>query len=443
MLIKYSVENYKTFKEKATLSFIASNYDKETREESNVFSNKYFNLRILKSAAVYGANASGKTKLVDSMYFMRELILSSSKDSQKGDLIDVDPFQLSEDTSDKPSEFEVVFLYKNELYRYGFEVNKFRIISEWLYHRPKTKEIELFYRDEDHIEVHDRKFPKGAMLKREKLIRENALLLSVAAQFNDELSGNVLDWFQSVGIISGIREAGFKAFTMSQLMQKNKKQKILNLLKAADFGIEDVSVEKVEADSVPEDMPKELRKEIIADILEDKSIYMSDSSTTHSKYNSDFEMIDKITFSMDDDESHGTQKFFYLLGPVLDSLENGNPLFIDELDARLHPNLVEKIVLLFNSSEINNNNSQLVFNTHNTGLIRSKLLRRDQIYFIEKDRYGAAKLFSLSDFKTDQVKKNDNFEEHYLEGRYGAVPYLNSFEDEINRELRQINENEK
>ena len=376
------------------------------------------------------------------MYFMRSLVLSSSKDSQKGDLIEVEPFLLSDETSDEPSEFEVLFLYKNELYRYGFEVDKFRIISEWLYHRPKTKEVELFYRDKDDIEVHERKFPKGAMLKRENLVRNNALLLSVAAQFNDDLTGNVMDWFQNVGIISGIQETSFKAFTMSQLMLNERKHKMLNLLKAVDLGIVDINVEKMDFETVSQDPVDDLRKEIAAGKLKDTSVFLGNSTTSHYKYNSDFKIIDEITFSLEDDESDGTQKFFYLLGPVLDSLDNGNPLFIDELDARLHPNLVEKIVLLFNSSEINKNNSQLIFNTQNTRIIGSKLLRRDQIYFIEKDRYGASKLYSLSDFKSDTVRKNDNFEENYIEGRYGAVPYLNSFEDEINRELGLTDENE-
>ena len=435
MLLKYSVKNYMTFKDKAELSFIASNYDKTTLEQSNIYHQSKFNLRVLKSAAIYGANASGKTKLIDSLHFMKKFVLSSSKESQKGEQIEVLPFLLSEETCAEPSEFEINFLYNETLYRYGFEVTKDLVLSEWLYYRPNTKEVEIFYRDAEGLDVHERLFSKGAMLKKENLIRDNALVLSVAAQFNDEIAGTVMSWFRNLGIISGLQDAGYKGYTMSQLMDGRKKKTILNLLKSADLGIMDIKVEKMDIEDIPKDIPADLKNKIIDEIKNDKSVYLSESYTTHYKYNSKLEKVDNVSFSMEDEESHGTRKFFYLLGPILNSLDKGYPLVIDELDSRLHPNLVEKIVSLFNSEIVNKNNSQLVFNSHNTRVFNSENYRRDQIWFIEKDSYGASNLYSLSDFKSGKVRKNDNFEERYLEGRYGAIPYLNSLEEQLVKDM--------
>ncbi len=155
---------------------------------------------------------------------------------------------------------------------------------------------------------------------------------------------------------------------------------------------------------------------------------MSDILTTHKRYNSLKKAFDTVNFSLDDDESSGTKKFFALTGPILDVLENGHTLVVDELDSKLHPNLVGKIVSLFNSKELNQKNAQLIFNTHNTNLLKDDLFRRDQIWFTEKNKYGAAKLYSLADFKSDTVRKMEPFEENYIRGKYGAVPFLNSFD---------------
>ncbi len=142
MILKYSVTNYKVFKKTAHLSFVASNYDKETQETTHVQHITAKNLRVLKTAVVYGANASGKTKLFESLAFFKRFVLESSKESQQGKLIETQPFLLSETTKDQPSEFEIVFLYKDALYRYGFEVTKEKVLSEWLFFKPKSHEYQ-------------------------------------------------------------------------------------------------------------------------------------------------------------------------------------------------------------------------------------------------------------------------------------------------------------
>lgn len=442
MLIQFSVHNFRTFKEKATLSLIASNYDKN-RETENILQDANFNLRLLKSAVIYGANASGKSKLMEALNFMRRFAISSSRETQKGDEIDVHPFALNIETENEPSEFEVIFTYKNVMYRYGFEANKEVIVSEWLYYRPKTKEVELFYRDYQAIETHPRNFTKGAIAVREGMVRDNALLLSLAAQLNDATSIQVIEWFRKLKIISGIREEGYKGFTMSKTKDPLHKQKMLELLKAADLGIQDIKLEMLNIDELPKDMPKELRDRLIRESKEENTEIFSDIITTHKKYNNDRQFVENSFLSMDDDESSGTQKFFALTGPILDVLENGFSLVVDELDSKLHPNLICKLVSLFNSKELNPKDAQLIFNTHDTNLLSSGLFRRDQIWFTEKNKFGEARLYSLADFKTDEVRKSEPFEENYIRGKYGAIPFLDTFDDLISTKLALNNENEK
>lgn len=428
MIIQFSIKNYKSFKDKVSLSLIASNYDKDTREIDNVDFNEKFGLRLLKSAVILGANASGKSNLLEAFGFMKYFVLNSSKEGQKGDEIDVDPFKLNSVSEKEPSEFEIIFVYQEVLYRYGFEATNKEIISEWLYYRPKTKEVELFYREKSSYETHARSFIKGRMVIKEGLVRNNALLISVAAQFNDKTSIKVLDWFKKLRTISGLNEYGYKGFTLHKTEDPLQKRKILELLKAADLGIDDIQVDKFDMDKLPSSLSKEDRERIIREIKEEDAIYISDVLTTHKKFDVNGRSNSNVVFSLDDDESSGTKKFFALTGPILDVIENGFILVVDELDSKLHPNLVCKIVSLFNSKELNPKNAQLIFNTHDTNLLSSGLFRRDQIWFTNKNRLGESRLYSLADFKSDEVKKNEPFEENYIEGKYGAVPYLGSFE---------------
>jgi AAA15 family ATPase/GTPase len=436
------VRNFRTFKEKATLNLNASNYDKDTRESENIIVNSKFNLRTLKGAVIYGANASGKSKFIEALLFMRNFTISSSKESQKGDKILVEPFRLSLETENEPSEFEVLFTSNNEIYRYGFEVNKNEVVSEWLYHKPNTKEVELFYRDLQDFEIHGRKFQKGATLVKEKLIRNNALLLSVAAQFNEENASNVLAWFQKLNFISGLNEHTFKNTSISKVKESSEKSKILELLKMADLGIQDIKYRDIVFE-FPNELEKKQFLEYRDTIKDFDSEAFSDISTSHKKFDEDKKKIGEVEFSMKVDESAGTQRFFYLTGPILDALEKGEIIFADEFDTKIHPNLVCKIVSLFNSKELNPNNAQLIFNTHDTNLLSSGLFRRDQVWFTEKDKFGEARLYSLADFKSDEVRKTEAFEENYIRGKYGAVPFLGFFDNLVKNRFRPQNENEK
>jgi len=429
MLLQFAVRNYKTFKDEAVLSLVASNYDKDFREQENVVAEAKYGLRLLKSAVVFGANASGKSKLLDAFAFMRYFVLNSSKESQNGDAIDVHPFRLSTQTEDQASEFEAVFIHQGVQYRYGFEAARDRIVSEWLYHKPKTKEVELFYREGEQFRPHARAFPKGSKVIKEGLVRGNALLVSVAAQFNEASATQVLDWFKRTKTLSSLKEVGYQSFTYGKMEDADAKAKIMELLKAADLGILDAELQKMTPEELPEAIPQELRDWIAKQSSDEKRQIVTDVLTRHKKYDAQHDVGGKVSFSMAEDESAGTRKFFALAGPILDVLQNGYLLLVDELDAQLHPSLVNHLVALFNSREHNPNNAQLVFNTHNISLLDSTLFRRDQIWFTEKDRRGEAKLYSLADFKSDDARKNASFQESYTRGRYGAVPFLGFFED--------------
>lgn len=404
MLLQFSVKNFKVFKDKVTLSFIASNYDQTTREEENIYKHEKYGFRILKSAVIYGANASGKSNLLYAVGYMKYFI-TNNFDTKR---VKTEPFLLNTETKKSPSEFEVNFIYDDILYRYGFEIIQDKVISEWLFYKPKTKEVQLFYRDESGFEIHDTLFKKGKLVANQGLVSNNNLLLVVAMQFNEEIAINVMNWFENehCRLISGLDDDKYIGFTFEQVKKITQRAKILELLKVADIGIKNIQLKKIE----------ENEEDTIYDVL-----------TTHSTYDENKKTAGEQKFSLYDDESSGTQKFFALTAPILDTLKNGYTLFVDELDAKLHPNLGYKILELFNSKEHNPKNAQLIFNTHNTNLLSSGLFRRDQIWFTEKNKFGEAKLYSLANIKN--IDKNDNFEEDYVKGKYGAVPYLTFFDD--------------
>jgi uncharacterized protein len=428
MLVQVSVRNYKIFKEEVKLTLFASNYDKTTREQENVFEVPKFGLRLLKSAVIYGANASGKTKLIDAVHFMKDFILHSSKESQQGEQIDTEPFRLNTVTAGQPSMFEIVFIHEDEMYRYGFEATSKEVVSEWLYHRPNTKEVEIFFREGQSFTVHERAFKKGNLLVKENMVRKNALMLSVAAQFNDKFAQGVLAWFDKFRQLSGLFEDDLMDETMESIKKPDFKNQVLSMVQLADTSIEDFEVRDNEELRDLEELPKFLSKFFKKAIAETGIFDLFEIRTKHTVYDEKNQKSAVLEFKMGEEESAGTAKFVALSGSVINALNHGETIVMDELDSKIHPNLVEKIVQLFNSNTTNPNNAQLIFNTHDTNLLGSNLFRRDQIWFVEKDRFGAASLYSLASFKTDEGgRKTDNFEENYLQGRYGGVPMLGDF----------------
>jgi len=423
MLISFSVRNFRTFRERAEWSLLAS-ADK-TREADNVIEVPAFGLRLLKSAVVYGANASGKSKLVEAMDFMKQFVQTSSTNGQVGKMTGVEPFRLNPESIQAPSEFEIQFIKQDRLYRYGFEVSTKKVEAEWLFVRTaKTvrnkPEIELFYRSGQDISFHPKQF--GGIvseLVKNAAVRENALLLSVAAQFNHPAAVAIVKWFFELVILSGGDEDWERALTFMMLPSPVLKQNIVDFLANADLGIEDIDAGEDEYDADLDETGEQIRKW--------SKQKLTSTKISHRSYDDSHGQTMLVQFSLQQDESTGTKKMLDLAGPVLNTIKYGQILIVDELDARLHPNLVCKIVHLFNSKTTNPKGAQLLFNTHDTNLLASGNFRRDQIWFTEKNRYGEASLYSLADFKTDQVRKDDDFEANYVRGKYGAVPYLGNF----------------
>lgn len=427
MLVQFSLQNYKCFKEEAKISFIASNYDKDTREEDNIFKIEKFGLRLLKSAVVYGANASGKTNLIKGLNFFANFISSSSKETQIDDKINIDPFLLDSNTVSSTTSFEIIFIHKDTMYRYGFELDQEKIHSEWLYQKSSTKEIELFYRDEQIFELH-KSFQVSDLVERDR-IRPNALLLSVAANWNDKMAKLILDWFKTLHTISGINDSDYIEYSMRRIKEQQYNEQAVDFLKVADLGIDAIKLETVKVEDFAKKLPEDLQTLLRNELKErGDADLMTGLSTYHKQYNAKGLVESFIPFSMSKEESSGTRKYFALSGPILEVLKNGDILFVDELANKLHPLLTCKLVEIFNSKELNPKNAQLVFNTHDTNLLNSGLFRRDQIWFTKKDRKGAATIYSLGDFKTDVVRKEDNFERNYIKGKYGAIPYLGDFD---------------
>jgi len=418
MLIEFSVGNYRSFKDQVTLSMVAAPIVAEDKEidQRNVFTVDE-ELTLLKSAAIYGANASGKSNLAKAMGFMRWFMINSSKDTQSTEQIAVESFRLSTETEKQPSFFEIIFLMEGTQYRYGFEIDRNEVLSEWLYYVPNVRETKLFFRHQDKFEI-TKKY-RGQQLKH--ITRPNALFLSVCAQFNVKIASDILDWVENkFKIVSGLYDRGYRGYTARCLNQKNQySEAILKLIKKLDLGISDLDVEEVEIteEHLPEHFPEELKKLIL-----NNSSKMPSVNTFHKKYDAEGKQATTELFDLEEQESEGTQKLFEIAGPLVDTLFDGKVLVIDEFDARLHPLINQAIVKLFNSIEDNPNNAQLIFITHDTNLLDKNLLRRDQVWFTEKNRYGSTDLYSLVEYKG--VRNDASFENNYIKGRYGAIPFL-------------------
>jgi uncharacterized protein len=416
MLIEFSVGNYLSFKEQVTFSMVASKIVAKDKslDENNVFKIDD-DLSLLKSAAIYGANASGKSNFIDALSFMRKFVLSSSKDTQAAEPIEAEAFRLDSETVAKPSFFEVVFLLDGKKYRYGFEVDTEKVVSEWLFFTPKTKEAKLFTRASEGI-VFSGSFKEGKGLGEKT--RTNALFLSVAAQFNGTIAQQILAWFRNLGIISGFVDDGIRAFTIKGLEIDEIRPDIVKLIKKLDLGIDGIQIEKAEMTEalLPKNLPLDVKEALLKTIPNKVFI-----RTMHKKYASDGKEVSTEMFDLDDNESEGTKRLFSLAGPLVSVLRNGKTLVVDELDARLHRLMTCQIIRLFNSNETNPNNAQLIFTTHDTSLLNNTLFRRDQIWFAEKNEHGATDLYSLAEFK---VRNDASYEKEYVQGRYGAIPFI-------------------
>jgi len=397
MLLEFTVGNYRSFKDRKTLSLEASGI---SEFEDNIFEKAGY--KILKSAVIYGANSSGKSNLLNAFKAMREIV-STSASKTSTDKIKVFPFLLSTETEYEPSFFEIVFLVDSIRYRYGFEATETGITAEWLYEKKKVKEFELFTRIGEGIDI-STKFEEGKGL--EQKTRKNALFLATVDQFNGKVSHSIMEFFNKHMMLSGVDHEANRALTMSYLRMSGLKDKMRKFIDDFKFGFESITIDEDEE-------------------AKDNSV-----TTTHRKYDSNGLDVGAVDFLMSTHESSGTNKMFDMAGYIWVSLLIGFVVVIDELDAKLHPLITQAIVDLFNSKEKNPKNAQLIFVTHDTNLLNCGRFRRDQIYFAEKDQYEATDLYSLVEYKDlddIKVRKDRKFEKDYIQGRYGAIPFVGDF----------------
>lgn len=415
MLVGFTVNNFKSIKDTINFSMLGS-----SKDQGNSFEIRKYEL--LKSAIVYGANASGKSNFLKAMAFMARIVLNQDKVIQSTDTLPYFPFKLNTETEDSSSSFEMVFFLKNNIkYRYGFEIDATTVYSEWLYADENGKESKLFYRDIDDEElyVNRLKFKEGLKLK----VSNNQLFLWKCDQEGGETSTLILNWFNRLNMIDGMEHEQYIDYAMNQMKDNQSKSELLSLIKTADIGIEDAILDE---EDVPNDFFEKLPlSDEIKELLTNKTFKNRSLMTHHKKFDANNQEVGLTVFELDVEESKGTQKFFKMSAPILNTLREGKILIIDELDASLHPMLTKHLIKLFHNEEVNKHNAQLIFATHDTNLLNPLLFRRDQVWLTEKDKYGSSDLFSLAQFKN--VRKEEDFEKKYLQGKYGAIPYLEDF----------------
>lgn len=402
MILEFSVKNFLSFKEKVTFSMIANSNKELNDNYVEIGGNK-----VLKSAAIYGANASGKSNLFKILTLV-VLMLRSSNSVDINAKLPLIPFKLDKGSVNKPSEFEIKFIFDETRYVYGFIADKDKIYDEYLYYYPNGRETKIF----DRTNINEYSYTQ----KDEKILREieaknaqNKFFLATATNWNFDKTKAAYNFLTNgIGTCNNLEILKNMAYKMYETNPDYLKDFAIDFLQKADFNIEDYQISQI-------DVPGEFLTaipEFITKTLPDKP----------KAYQVLFKHKNSDNYLSIDEESLGTQMIFAFIPFLADSLKNKKVLIIDELDKSLHPFLVQYIVEIFNDAEINKNGSQLIFNTHDTNLLDLNILRRDQIWFTEKNsETGESDLYSLSDFS---VRKQENVEKGYMLGRYGAVPFI-------------------
>jgi AAA15 family ATPase/GTPase len=414
MIIEFKFKNYRSFCDEAVLSLVASNDTtliNNTQEVSN-----FGNRRLLKSAVIFGPNAAGKTNIINALEFFDKFIYYSN-DKKIDETIDVTPFLLDEESSKNPSEFEITILdSQNIRYQYGFQTTKHKIIKEWLVAYPNGLPQTWFERNSNGNGKTDWYFGrklKGKNRQISEFTSDDVLFLSKAQSLNHLQLKKIYEWLRNNLRVIDVTELNRYLYTYSANKAKEDKEykdAISSLLSLADFGISDFIVR--EEIYTEKDLPNEIPSEIRKQMINKKHI---DVFMRHQNSSNDY-----VEFPMEI-ESNGTKRLFELSVPLLEVLANGYALIIDELDSSLHPLLVKYLIALFHNENLNKNGAQLIFNTHDTNLLDSSVFRRDQIWFVEKDRKGKSHLYSLLEYSP---RKDESLAKGYLMGRYGALPYL-------------------
>lgn len=416
MLIEFKVKNFRSVRDEMRLSMVAST-DRSLTETNVVKSDDQQAPNCLRTAVLYGANASGKTNFVRALIYLRAVVVESATIIQLGQKYNVQPFQLDRSTAEQPSEFEITFSMEGVRYQYGFALTTDRVTEEWLLVYRSSKAQQWFTRKWS-AETDEETYEFSSHLTGQKKLwqettRPNALFLSTAVQLNSERLKPVYEWIANKLVALGPQATSTSSIDLStQIAQRPEGALVLSkFLSAADISIAGIEVIKQKGfrqqfqlrsdGNAPSSPPPEQ-----VDILVPRFRHVT------AKGEAFFQIFD---------ESEGTQRLYMLAGLLIEILRHGHVLIVDELDSSLHPLLVRKLVELFQTPSANKNGAQLIFTTHNTTLLDQSLFRRDQIWLVEKTRDQASALYPLTEFSP---RIGEALEDNYLMGRYGGVPML-------------------
>ncbi|QWF69715.1 AAA family ATPase [Methylomonas paludis] len=412
MLLEFRVRNFRSIRDEIIVSFIASN-DKKLAE-TNLTSTSLKSLSyVVRSAVIYGPNASGKSTILQALNYMRSVVSESATSMQSGQHFNVQPFRLDSSCVTMPTEFEITFLLYGIRYQYGFSLTPEKIIDEWLLVYRAAKPQQWFNRHYDESTQNSvyefSSHLSGPRKVWQKTTRSNALFLSTAAQFNSLLILPVYRWIveQLVPLNTGFNLSA--DLTTALLQSDIGKREICEFLASADISISEIF-----------SVPRQGYRQLILFSPEGPHITSEENEIIIPQFVHKTEK-GSATFELHE-ESIGTQHLYALAAPILDALRYGKLIIVDELDSSLHPLMVRKLVRMFHDTKINKLGAQLLFTTHDTSLLDRALFRSDQIWFTEKDQNQATNLYPLTDFSP---RENEAWERGYLIGRYGAVPFFN------------------
>ncbi len=420
-LLSLTIENVRSYRDEVRLSLEATRMAEKGVARCLSVAGSTKPVSILPGAGIFGANASGKTAILEAMDDMRFVVMSSFHRKDRTS-ISRRPFLLDDDSRRRPSRFQIELLVEGVRWQYGFEIDDERVHAEYAYHYPKGKQAMVFDRGLDRVEFGPPFRSSGRVL--EKLVRDNSLFLSIAGAAEHEGLSALESWFRSNLLLANSGNRGVRAaFTADLLQSSDSKGRVLSLLRYADLGVTDAHRESPDPESVDKfqralqslhgsDEPLDADDEIILETV---------VRLTHSGPGGESKIAPE-------DESQGTQVWLGLIGPVLTALKEGTVLLIDELDASLHPHLVRRLIDLFQDGRTNSHCAQLVFNSHDTSILGDsdrRAIGRDQIWFASKDLDGVASLYPLTNFAP---RSDDALERRYQQGRYGAVPSMNPAE---------------
>jgi Predicted ATPases len=437
MLLEFKVSNYRSIGEEQTISLIPASNQKEY--EQNIIQNSKYNA--LNAVALYGANASGKTNILRAMSLLDKIVHISARTSSTAKL-PYDPFLLREDMANKPTTFEVMFVINDNRYRYGFAFNANKIQNERLFRKVSGREVALFEREDDVINVSSGyRGGKRLIDAAIEATRTNALFLSTCDMLNIEEAKIIMQWFRHFNMIDGLNTEIYELKTVELWQNSEYKEKIEQYLSSICLNVKgiDMSIRDFEESDLPDDMPSNVKTQLKQKLLGSQEYKVH---AKHRIYDSEKRpTTSNLSWEWDERESAGAQKALQLSGPILWALSNGGVLIIDEFEAKLHPIMTLNTIEVFLNKNSNPNNAQLIFATHDTNLLSYAKLRRDQIYFAEKNDWENTEIFSLSDFVyfgekngsfvSEKERPDTDKEKRYIEGRYGAIPVLGEFQNFI------------